>query len=819
MRYQVVENSQYPYPDNAVSPDTKGREWCMAYAKASYSDWNYGGFPKGVFSNNFGDYEKNRMYALGKQPVSQYKKLMGVDEQTNNTWLSIDWTVRGIVAAYRDRAISRLMEKEHSVIATPIDILAKSELDEYYSEMKAKIMVRRLLEKTNKELASHPYITLQSGEPMDLEELEMRVELGEQFNRSKDAELAIAVGFYENDFLSFRRKIYEDLFDCGVAGYKEWLGEDNKAKFRYIDPESVITSISVKPDFSDIVHAGELIDVSLVDLALVRDENGEPMFNEKQLTEFASSISGRWGNPATLGATMGWLKPYDKFKCKVLDIEFFSYNDYTFTDRTDKNGNPVFRQEEYGRGSSNNPRYVRKRVKCVYKCKWIVGTDYCYDWGLKKDQKRYNDPTRKAETTLSYKFIAYNFYKMKAQSFMDRLIPFLDEYQLTVYKIQNFKNRAVPSGWWIDLDALENVAMNKGGKNMEPKELLQMFFETGALIGRSKDAAGQPHGPNWKPVIPIENTAASELAMFYQDLVNTITMIEKITGYNDITMGEGNPKTLVPGYQTAEMSTTHALYPLKYAEEYLTRHLAEDVLLRMQQGIKKGGISGYAPAINSNTLQFIKISESICLRDYGITLDQKTSDDQKMWLLQQMQADISNGFLDTSDAVMLVNTMNVKQAQSIWSYRVKKSKEALHRQEMEKIELNNQGQMQQQMQSAQIKQQETMMAYQFELQKQQNEIKGRLIEKQMMLASQERIAAQTNQTKITEQAMENSGKTTVAEINADAKVSSTAIQGEQSIQKQDSTNETTIVKEAIASSGAIAKQKEANKKPQSKSSK
>src|SRR6185436_8233259 len=127
---------------------------------------------------------------------------------------------------------------------------------------------------------------------------------------------------------------------------------------------------------------------------------------------------------------------------------------------------------------------------------------------------------------------------MKAQGTMERLIPYLDDYQLTMLKIQNFKNRAVPSGWWIDLDALENVALNKGGKNMEPKELLQMFFETGVLVGRSKDAAGNPMGPNWKPVIPIENTAASELAMFYNDIITTIQSIERITGYNEATMGE-----------------------------------------------------------------------------------------------------------------------------------------------------------------------------------------------------------------------------------------------------------------------------------------
>ena len=185
------------------------------------------------------------------------------------------------------------------------------------------------------------------------------------------------------------------------------------------------------------------------------------------------------------------------------------------------------------------------------------------------DQKRSPNDKKKAQTKLSYHLSAYNFYEMKAQGFMERLVPYLDDYQLTMLKIQNFKNRAVPSGWWINLDALENVALTKGGASMQPKELLQMFFETGVLVGRSLDAAGNPLAGNVQPVIPIENTAASELQMFYQDLINTISMVEKMTGYNDITSGNPNPKTLVPGYQLANQSTNDALFLLLFQKNVL----------------------------------------------------------------------------------------------------------------------------------------------------------------------------------------------------------------------------------------------------------
>jgi len=504
------------------------------------------------------------------------------------------------------------------------------------------------------------------------------------------------------------------------------------------------------------------------------------MFTDEELQEFAGSIAGKFGNPAQLGKGTGWFKSYDRFKCKVLDLEFYTYNENVYRESEDEHGNLDFRKADYNRGKKSE-KYKRKRIQYVYKCKWIIGSDKCYDWGMAYDQKRSNDMKKKAQTRLSYSFCAYNFYEMKAQSFMERLIPYIDDYQLTMLKIQNFKNRAVPSGWWIDLDSLEKVALNKGGANMQPKELLQMFFETGILVGRSVTETGEPQSPNWKPVIPIENTAASELAMFYQDLMTSIGMIEKITGYNDVTSGNPNPKTLVPGYQSAEMATNDALYPMAYAEEHITLQLAEDCLCRMQQGIKKGGhVSGYAPALNSNTLRFIEIAPDIALRDYGIELERRTTNDQKMWLLQQMQVDIQNGFLDTSDAVLLVNTKNVKQAQMIWAHRVKKAKEKLQEQELAKIQANNEGQQQSAMMAQQMKQQEMQMQYEFELQKEQMRLQAELQKEQMKIESMERIALQNNQTKIA-----------VAQETGDSKINSHMLSSNAVIEKQKIANQKT----------------------------
>jgi len=768
MRYvQIAAGGSYPYPDSAIDPAKKGADYCLAYAKAAFYDWQYS-YPKGVLYNNNGDYEKFRMYALGKQVISQYKKQLGVDQQTDETWLSVDWTVRPIVSRYRDRALSRLMKQVMGIVATPVDSLAKGELDQYYASMKAKLAVRQLMQQQNPEMANHPLISLQSGEPMDVEELEMRIMMGEQFMRSEDAENAIELGFYENDYIQWRKSIYEDLFDYGIAGYKEWLGDDNKAKFRRANVECVITNLCRKGDFTDMVHAGEVIDVSLNDLALIKNEDGTPRFSEEELQEFAGSLAGKWGNPNIYGRVVGMYRPYDKFKCKVLDLEFESYDDYNYKMVVNEAGQLNFRRADYKRGKDAKDKYTRKRVKSIYKVKWIVGTDHVYDFGLAYDQKRSNDPKKKAQTSLSYKFYAFNFYEMRAQGVMERLIPYLDDYQLTIYKIQNWKNRAVPSGWWIDLDALENIALNKGGKNMTPREVLQMFFDTGVLLGRSKGEDGNPMGPNWKPVIPITNSAISELAGLYQDLLNTVQSIEATTGYNAITAGDPNPKTLTPGYETANISTDDALYPLAAAENWLTCKLAEDVLCRQKQGLRKGDVEGVMPykgALNSNALTFLKLDSELSARDHGIMLEEASTEQEKMWLMNIIQQDLANGLLDVSDAIFVINTHNVKQAQAILAYRVKKAKEQIANQKQ--AELQTQGQQAQM--SAQIAAQSQMqmkvLESQTELQKKKMEMDTELQKETIRQQYALQIARETNL-----------AKQSVADTTGTAKIAASHIQ-------------------------------------------
>ena len=67
----------------------------------------------------------------------------------------------------------------------------------------------------------------------------------------------------------------------------------------------------------------------------------------------------------------------------------------------------------------------------------------------------------------------------------------------------------MPFGWAIDLDAIEDVALGKGGAALKPSQVLDMFFQSQLLVYRRKDLGG--NNVNWKPIEVIQTSFAQEM--------------------------------------------------------------------------------------------------------------------------------------------------------------------------------------------------------------------------------------------------------------------------------------------------------------------
>jgi hypothetical protein len=701
-----MQQATNTYPNQQIDPREKGYDWILQYCKAAWGD-SRGYVPNNML--NFGQSKMNeiREYALGRQSTTKYKKLLNVDEQQDKTWLNIDWTPPSFLTKFREIAISKLVQRRYDVNAFAVDPIAKSEEDNYFTEMKVKILMREAAQKAgNQELLNSPVLAPQPGEAQDLEQLKMEEQFGYKHVMSMEAEMAAALTMYQNKFEEKRKRTIENLYDFGLGGYTEYIDENGQVKLREINPENMVLSYCAKNDFSDLVHWGEVREVYVGDLA--------PWFTVEQMNQIVQSVAGRFGNPSNFMYGTDYSKYWNRFKVLVLDFEFLSWNDYTYKEEVDNRGNVRFGKTKYQdatklsvtkegvidkMGTIPNmidssmkgqaePIFMPVTRKVVYKCKWLIQTDYMYDWGMSENQIR--KPSSWWDTKLNIQLYSWNFYKMRFAGITERLIPLEDRASLTWFKLQNMSNKLIPYLINIDLNALEGVDFGGGGEKMNPTKVMDFIFSNFVVPYRSTDLLSQ--NPNYKPV-SIE--ASGQLAVFgqlYQELQNTLDMMRQISGLNELTDGSTpNAKTLVPVANAAMESTNNALYLLSFADKQLIQDLADAIVSKVQIAVKLGKVEGYARALGEETVKFFKINPDLSIHEFGIFIEDVPSDFERQQLIQELNIRDSQGLIEPEDKILVMSTKNLKMASMILAYRIKKRREKMQEFELQKIQEASQG--------------------------------------------------------------------------------------------------------------------------------
>lgn len=687
-------NTQIAFPDHNTDPRKKlEKPFMLQFAKAVWSNRRYVMPDGSCFYAKREKYSEIRDYRMARQSVEKYKKNLLSDETADSTYMKISWEPRADGMILGNIAVSKLQKAMYNIVATPINQKAKDAQDDEFNAARVKIMMREAAEEQDPELAQSPLLRRMPGESEDLEELEMQIQFSPRFIRAKDTEEAVSLVFYEEEAINTLDRVSEDLIDYGAGVVKEWLDEANKVRIGYVDPGDFIISYTKKPDFSDIIYAGEVMSVKLSDLS--------KYFSEEEIKDLRNKVQSKDGNPHSLGDNDLEHNGYDIFKAKVLDLEFISWDKRVMEEGINKYGNIRVSKTKpsYENRYAEGKRYTARTVENVYRCKWVVGTDLIYGCEKAKNQKRSVSISSMSKTKLSYHIAAANFHKMNTKGMTESMMSVIDDLNEATFKLRNLRNRLIPNGFDIDISALENVALGASGKKMEPKELLDLFFETGSLISR-RTGIGQDQNVNYKAIMPISNTIADQLMQLSQDIQNSKQALREITGLNELTDGSTpNPKTLTTIANLANESTNNALYPYINARKKIIESLAKGVVQRLQAALLNGPYDGYNP----NTGRFVNVAKSILDYDYDIMLEDKPTDEQRQSLMMLMQEDIKNGVLDTSDVITIINTYNVKHAQILLSYKAKKNREKQQQMAIQNTQATAQAQMQSNQEAERIK--------------------------------------------------------------------------------------------------------------------
>lgn len=738
-------NNAFHFPLHLIDPAKKDENWVLNYFKAA---WHNFGTTQSIFYHRAYKYREIKDFALGNQSIDQYKDILNVESDKNETWLNIDWRVLPIITKFRRIALNKLKKIEYDIDAIAIDSLAVDQKERYIAEQKAKIALRDSLQKTNPELAQK---LKQENDADDIDELKVKELYTYKHNATIEVEAGIDLIMQQNDVQYLRTKVREDLFDYGVSGYKDWIDSAGNVKFRRVNPATIVISNCLENDFSDKQYAGEVVRMTISDLKQAAGDK----FTADEYKDIAFRVKGKFGNPNYL-PTIVYGNEYNSFNIDVLDLEFYSVNEDVFEKRVNKRGNPQFGRTSYNKRKDTEKRkYKRVAYKVVYQGSWIIGTDHIFNAGLASNMKRVK--SRMTDAQMSYHFYAPEFFDMEAKGITEQLIPIANAIQIAWYRLQNAINQARPKGVAIDLDALEAIPIGSGGKELEPYQVVDMFNETGTLVYRRSDMAGAL--THYKPIEEIENGLGKDSIMYYDIIQRNIQMIRDITGLNELVDGSTpDPRTLTTVAEMAAESSNNALGDIVDGDQHLLTKAGTGVYLRLQEAVKSGNVNGYTKALGSNSVKFIKVSADISMHEFGIFLTLVMSDDERLHFKAELKEMANAGVIEPDTAITIGNIRNKAQADQVLAYMVKITRERKAREANEQIMVNSKAQQESAQVAEQAKQATVQLENKGDIDKET--VKGEYELKAINLKGEwdMKLAGITNQGKIQNTAVQSMGR-------------------------------------------------------------
>jgi hypothetical protein len=708
------------FPSHDVNPETKKKkDWCLQFAKAI--DSLYRNNLTGIALQDRDLFRMWRLYGQGNQPPQKYMDLMGIDKtstpdipnqavsdgptQGGNSfarkgYMNINWENLSVAQNFKNVVLGTFEEIEHDVFADGLDEASSAERE----QMKALLWVEREMRDYFDQIQKDANINIPTPDyiPETQKELQMFAELGGFKLRSEiSIERAISYTLDISEWKEIKRKLIMDLFDLGVAGSKDYIDPfSQKVKTRYCDPEMCVIPWDRQGEYSNMPFAGEYIYYTIAEIRALTDTEGKPIFNEEELCEIARLVQGLFGNTSVINSisvdAFGRYE-YDSFKICVLDCEFKSDDTVYNTERTTSDGKKVVHKDEYGkvRNSEKRKTHVTKNLM-VYRCKWILGTEFAWDYGHQFDIVR---------PTPSNAVLSFHFYKMKTGSYIKRMIPLLDSIQLAWLKLQNAKAEAKNKGIAVEFTAITNVSM--GNNKLGPLDIMKIYGQKGDLIYQATAAKSySPAQTNYRPIQELAGGVGNMMSEMLMSISSDIEQIRGIIGISRIA-DASSPSTqdLVGVSEISMAATSTSLRPMYSAYITIKERTCKNVALRVQMIIKFSKLyeMGYVRAFGKSITETLKIGSEVENAMFGIRIEARPNQQEKQQIMDAALESLRVGrqgqpLLSNSDYMMIRNFVNLGMTKMAQAYMAQKERETMARMEEEKaaaIEQQNQAVQQQ----------------------------------------------------------------------------------------------------------------------------
>jgi len=727
----VYTSNNSIFPDQVVpEEEKKSFEYGLKVGNAIEQEWFRNSSGTNRFSWNFQNFNKLRLYARGEQPIQKYK-----DELSTNgdlSYLNLDWKPIPVLSKFVDIVVNGMTEKGYEIKSFASDPFATQQRTDFafnaLRDMQQKDQIEELAQLTGKNYyaSARP-----EALPNDPEELDLYMQLNyKQSVEIAEEELINNVLDY-NKYSETKKRLAYDLTVLGIGAVKTSFNLSEGITIDYVDPANIIYSATDDPNFEDIYYVGEIKSLSLSEIKRLY-----PALTNSEL-EVIQKYPGRQNY-----ARSDWQVQSDPELHQVLFFEYKTYQDQVFKIKKTEQGleKTLEKEDTFNPPPSDNFERVSRSIEVLYTGAKILGMgDTMLEWKLAENMTRPLGDTTKVN--MNYCISAPRMYQGRIESLVSRTISFADMIQLTHLKLQQVLQRMVPDGVYLDVDGLAEVDLGNG-TNYNPAEALNMYFQTGTIVGRSLTQDGEMN----RGKVPIQELQSSSGISKIQAMIQTyqyyLQMIRDVTGLNEARDGSTPDKNALVGLQklaaaNSNTATRHILQSLMY----LSIRTCENISLRasdmLQFPLTKQALMSSINSFNTATLVEM---EDLHMHDFGIFLELEPEEEEKANLEKSIQIALQTKSIGLADAIDIRQIQNIKLANELLKSRQKKKAEQEQAVQMQNIQAQAQAnaesaekaavaEVQKRQALAQTEMQIEQAKSQFEIQRMEQEA---LIKKQLM---------------------------------------------------------------------------------------
>jgi len=657
------------FPSQAVSDMEKmSFEYGAKVGSAIEHEW----FGKNDSSNRYNTYKQSfhslRLYSRGEQSIKKYKDELSINGDLS--YLNLDWKPVPIIPKFVDIVVNGMADRSYDIKAYSQDPAAIKERTDYVTNIVSDMQSKGFNDQVAQQFGINMYKTDQSTLPETSEELELHMQLDYKQSIEIAEEEAINSVFDKNKYEYLSKRVNNDLVVLGIGAVKNSFNKSEGIKIEYVDPANLVYSYTDSPYFDDIYYVGEVKQVYANEL-----KKQFPEISDEELEQYINSSTSYTNNS-------NYSKKNDE--SNAISVLYFEYKTYMSevykVKKTSTGGSKAIKKD----GGFNPPKNedfekVERIIEVVYEGVKILGSgSNVLKWELKKNMIRPKANTTKA--VMSYSICAPKIYEGRIESLVSRITGFADMIQITHLKLQQVMSKMVPDGVYLDADALAEIDLGNG-TNYNPAEALNMFFQTGSVIGRSMTQDGDMNRGNR----PIQELNTSAKGGKIQSLIQTynyyLQMMRDVTGLNEARDGSMPDKDALVGIQKmAAANSNTATRHLLQSSLYITLSTAECIAMRISDVIEYSPTKeSFIKSLGKFNVGTLEEMASLHLHDFGIFLELAPDEEEKARLENNIQMALQQNSINLEDAIDIREVRNIKLANQLLKIR-RKAKQALDQQ-------------------------------------------------------------------------------------------------------------------------------------------